>query len=116
MRITKSNELQRLSEEQPLSKNLYTKTCREALAAIGKVVLFYELGQKCSHPDCQERALRFLTVDHVMPIAVAYRLNWPWEKTAAIENLQLLCSKHHVIKDRHVKQLSIKAYNLQFEA
>lgn len=52
----------------------------------------------------------FLTVDHIVPISVAYYLNWTAEETRSIENLQPLCREHHAIKDENVGQLRTAAW------
>lgn len=79
---------------------------------INKHALYYLTGQKCRRPYCRERDINNLTIDHVVPIVVAYHLNWSIAEVRAYTNVQLLCRKHHTEKDRNVPFLRLAAWKL----
>ena len=91
----------------------YRKFCRKARRKLEKtsiVGIFYQGKKKCWYPWCREKRVYSLTKDHIVPISVAYYLNWTLEETCSYRNLQLLCVKHHARKDKHVSKLKEKAF------
>lgn len=68
----------------------------------------------CEQPYCRRKYLIDLTVDHIVPVCVAYWLGWSVRRTKSASNLQLLCQKHHIIKDRNVADLKHAAVHLKY--
>lgn len=91
---------------------LFSKQCR-ANTYVKGAHRYY--GKYCAKNGCMEDYC--LTVDHVVPITVAYYLNWTVAQTVRLENLQLLCQPHHKEKDLSVKELRSAAatYNLNHQ-
>lgn len=86
----------------------YRKFCRKVRRHLERTPIkniYYEGKRKCWYPWCREKRVYKLTKDHIVPIAVAYYLNWTIEETKSYRNLQLLCVKHHAKKDKNVKSL-----------
>ena len=87
----------------------FQKIIRRHLERVSAGTIYWNGKHKCYFPYCRERNLRKLTKDHIVPIAVAYCLNWTIEETKSYKNLQLLCKKHHMVKDGNVEKLKNKA-------
>lgn len=79
---------------------------------IDKNALYWITGKKCRYPWCRERDINKLTIDHVVPIVVAYHLNWSIMEVRAYDNVQLLCRPHHAKKDKDVANLRVAAWKL----
>jgi len=97
--------------QQELSYLLFKrKVCRDRYR-IDKSALWHRR-KKCAWRWCRERDIDKLTVDHIVPISVAYYLNWTVKQTRSYGNIQLLCQRHHATKDSEVHQLQREAYRL----
>lgn len=83
-----------------LGKNLYFKTVRKGHLGRQKRIL-YEKRHRCAIKWCRVTDYRDLTVDHIMPVSVAFASNWNVTRVMSIKNLQLLCSRHHSDKDSY---------------
>lgn len=99
---------------QDLSYALFRTLCRRHTKAT-RLVLYYERGGRCAYPYCRQTDIKRLTLDHIVPISTAYNLNWSVALTNDKENLQLLCQKHHALKDANAPDLRIAAYYLATE-
>ena len=94
---------------QDLEYKRFKKIIRRHLERVPAGAIYWNGKHKCWFPYCRERNLRKLTKDHIVPVSVAYYLNWTIAETKSYKNLQLLCKKHHMIKDRNVEILKGKA-------
>lgn len=86
-----------VAEYREIGFYLFHRQCRSSTMTRAAHVRY---GKYCMAQGCLETYL--LTVDHVVPISVAYYLNWTVWQTSAMSNLQLLCQKHHSEKDNPV--------------
>lgn len=87
----------------------YSNFCRKAHNATGRInknMLYFHGKKKCVYPYCRNRLVNELQKDHIVPISVAYFLNWSLKETRSFSNIQLLCDSHHKIKDANVKHMS----------
>lgn len=50
--------------------------------------------------ECKVTSIEALTIDHIMPKAMARILGWADDQINSPDNLQLLCQRHHNFKDR----------------
>ena len=82
-------------------------------SSTSKTEIYFKNGQKCAFPNCSETRMELLTKDHIVPISVAYYLNWTFFEVRDVSNMQLLCQKHHNEKDKQVNELRKLAYLLR---
>ena len=102
--------------QQDMGYTLFKKKVCKHRYRIDKMALFWRNKKKCAWRWCRERDIMRLTIDHIVPISVAYYLNWSVKQTRAYGNMQLLCQKHHATKDSFVHELRIEAYRLTVDA
>lgn len=96
---------------QDMGYPLFKKKVCKFRYRIDKNAVWYR-NKKCAWRWCREKDITQLTVDHIVPISVAYYLNWSVKQTRSYGNIQLLCAKHHAVKDALVLVLRKEAYNL----
>lgn len=102
-----TNDLQQLLDKRNggLPYDIFRKKVYRWAPGNSKYDLYYLRGRCCEWPGCTETEYKKLTVDHVVPVSVAYRLGWSVRRCRSYGNLQILCHKHHRYKDRNVHEL-----------
>jgi 5-methylcytosine-specific restriction endonuclease McrA len=65
-----------------------------------KTILYERAGGRCEFSQgCNVVDTKALTIDHRMSRRMASLLGWSDERTNSVDNLQLLCERHHNLKD-----------------
>ena len=69
--------------------------------------IWWLTGKKCAWKWCRVHDPKLLTIDHIVPIARAIDLGWKKYQINHRDNLQLLCRKHHDLKDYDIMRVRL---------